>query len=69
MISRKGLYELLGYPLRSGLCGYVEVHNVTTVMTEYDEYVESTRCGRRNGEEINCSQTVGMVYQKRTPSL
>ena len=68
-IKRKGLHELLICPLRSGMLSYIEVHNVMTVMTEDDEYVENTKCCCRNGEEINCSQTVSMVYQKRSPCL
>ena len=33
--------------MRSGMCGHVEMHNVTTVMTEDDENIENTKRGFR----------------------
>ncbi len=61
--------ELLCCPLRGGICGYVEVYNVTTVMTEDDEYVENSKRGCRYCEEINRGQTVSIVFQKYSPCL
>ena len=45
------------------------MHNVTTVMTEDDENIENTEPGCQYREEINRGQTVGMVFQKRSPCL
>ena len=55
--------------IAGGMRGHVEVHNVTTFMTEDDENIENTKRGCRYREEINRGQTVGMVFQKRSPCL
>ena len=35
---------------------HIEVHNVTTVMAEDDEYIEDTEGGRRDGEKVKLNR-------------
>jgi hypothetical protein len=48
---------------------HIELHDVTTVMAEYDEHIEDSKCSSRDGEEINSGYAVGMVFKKRPPCL
>lgn len=64
-----GFQKLLCGPLIGGMRCHIEVHDVTAVMAEHDKHIKNAKSGRRDGEEINPSYTIGMVFKKRSPGL
>jgi hypothetical protein len=49
--------------------GHVEVHDLTTVMTEDDKHKKRTKRGGWNGEEIHRGQVRDMIVEEGSPSL
>jgi len=47
----------------------VEVNDLPTVMTKYDEDVQDTKSRGRNGKEVAGGDIRNMICEKRPPSL
>jgi hypothetical protein len=52
-IPWKRFNHLLRRPLGSRMFGHVEVHNFTTIMSEYEKDVQDLESRRRHSEEID----------------
>jgi len=65
----KCLPQLLSRPLRGRVGGNVKVQNAAPVMGQNQENVKNLEADRRNGEEINRDQLLGMSLQEGAPRL
>ena len=65
----KGLDDLLGCSLGRWMCGNIEVHNASTIVTEDNEGEQNAKRRRGHREEVKGDDIVEMVVQERTPSL
>ena len=68
-LSRDGLPELLERPVRGGMSGDVAVSDPACSHFHDHENVQHPKAGCRTDEEITCQQALGMVVNKRHPTL
>ena len=68
LVVRKHLNNLLSSPLSGQVGCRIEVDQATS-MAENQEYIQHAKCDGCNGEEIHGGDLVGVVLQKRSPSL
>ncbi len=68
-VKRERFDHLLRRPLGCRVSCYVEVNDFPAAVTEHDKGDEYSKCGRRDGEEVDGNDVGQMVIQKRSPSL
>lgn len=68
-LVRKGLSQLLHYPLAGGVLRHVEVQDSSRAMTDDEETVENSESHRRRGEEVPCGDYLSMIPEKTQPAL
>src|ERR1700674_175550 len=66
-IPREGLDDLLGRPLRSRICGDVEMDNPAPVTCQHEHDEEHLKTDRGHGEEIDRYKFRHVVLQERSP--
>lgn len=59
--------QLLCSPLGCRVFGGVEVNELPTLMTEYDEYIERAKSGSGYREEVHRRQAICVVGDKCSP--
>ncbi|MFT5390562.1 MAG: hypothetical protein ACI8PT_000747 [Gammaproteobacteria bacterium] len=62
-IEWEHLAELPCHPLRAGMFGNIEMHNVTTNVLKHDEYVQDAKCHSRYRERINGGNAISVVHE------
>ena len=67
--KRKGFDHLLGGPGGGGSLRNVEVKHFAPLMGQDQEDIKHPKCGRRDGEEIDCDQLFSVVVEERLPRL
>ena len=67
--KRKGFDHFLGGPGGGGSLGDVEVKHFAPLMGQDQEDIKHPKCGRRDGEEIDCDQLFSVVVEERLPRL
>ena len=68
-LSRDGLPELLERPVRAGMSGDVAVSDPTRSYFHDHENVQHPKAGCHTDEKITGQQALGMVANKRHPTL
>ena len=68
-VPGKRIAELLGRPRRRRVPRHVDMENLASVMGQYDEHEQHSKCERRDDEEIDRDELAHMIRQERTPGL
>jgi hypothetical protein len=69
IIERKGFHQLPCRPMSGGVLRDIEVHNLPAIMAEHDKYLEHSKSGSGDSEEVHRRQTICMVFEKCSPGL
>ena len=68
-VIRKSLNKLLRSPFCGWMRCHIEVKDAATLMRENEEDIEDAEGDCRDGEKIDRSKLLGVVFQKYAPSL
>ena len=60
---RERLGELLCRPLRAGMFGNIEMHNMTTSLLEHDEYVQDAKCPSGYREQVDRGNAISVIHE------
>src|SRR6516225_2962639 len=69
LLKGERLSKLLGGPLRCGVGGYIEMHDTSPVVSQYQEHVQDLKPDRWNSEEVDRHHGLDVILKEGAPSL